>query len=201
MEACCLREPNTYIRSSHHRSTRRPVSVFQRLGCPTFSISKKTRPGQFWLSFQRPSGSCLLRSKLDGVGHALVARRAHPAEVVQAAQKVVVPARREVDARHGRIGYFAGAMRAVEPVDQQEFVGARHGVAQRRGPGRVGRARTLAALPAPRSWCEKSRASRPWAARSSSRRRPSVGPAGARRCDARGRQASGSSPGGPEPCR
>ena len=55
---------------------------------------------------------------------------------------------------------------------------------------------THAVLPAPRSWCEMSRASRPWADRSSSRHQPSAGPAGARRCDARGRPESGSNPGG-----
>src|SRR5258708_4476193 len=61
---------------------------------------------------------------LDRLGEALVARSVDGLEIVQRAEDVVVPPWGECEDSEYRLDDFAGAVRAEEPVHQQEFPAA-----------------------------------------------------------------------------
>ena len=80
--------------SSHHRSTRRHRSVAQRLG-PGSSIANQDRPAYPRCHGHRPSASRRRRIDVDRVCEPLVRRCPDGGEVLQPAQHVEVPLRRE----------------------------------------------------------------------------------------------------------
>jgi hypothetical protein len=58
---------------------------------------------------------------VDRVGEAAVAGRLHGLEVVERAEDVVVPARREGEERERRLDGPGGTVGAKEPVDEEKF--------------------------------------------------------------------------------
>src|SRR5262249_11167463 len=61
---------------------------------------------------------------VDRLGEARVARRLDGLEVIERAQDIVVPARREGEAKEDRLDDRAGAMGAEEPMHQEELTAA-----------------------------------------------------------------------------
>src|SRR5438128_11778765 len=57
----------------------------------------------------------------DGVGQARIARRLNGLEIVERAENVVVPPRREGEAKEHRLDDFSRAMRAKQPMHEEEF--------------------------------------------------------------------------------
>ncbi len=95
-------------RAEYQSSTRRARRVFHRLGRPTLSSSwTGMAPGWRVSSAHRPSSSRLDATHVDRLGHPLVGRDAGAPQVLQPAQHVVVPPRRE-----GQAGPV-GAVRAI----------------------------------------------------------------------------------------
>ena len=118
---------------SYQRSTRRARSVFQRLGVPSPSSSAKwTAPGWVFSSNQVPSGCCLLRT--SSIASSIRSSGASPAgaEVVERAQHVVVPARRERELQVAGDDDLAGALPPEQRPLEQVLLAAAPGLGGRR---------------------------------------------------------------------
>ena len=126
--------------TSHQRSTRSARSVFQRLGRPAASIAKWHLPR--WMFSQRPRAVFASPGihQLDCGFEAVVARGVRCAQIVQAAEHVVMPLRWERELLEVRVDHHTRPARAEHLVAEQEFVGA---LARLAGLRRLPPARTL----------------------------------------------------------
>jgi hypothetical protein len=92
--------------ASYQRSTRSARSVFQRLGSPTGSGKGNASAWASVPSSSQVPSAC--RHHVDRVARALVRRRARVAQVVEAAEDVVVMAGREPEGEEVRVRHLAG---------------------------------------------------------------------------------------------
>ena len=105
--------------------------MFQRLGWPSpSSISTGIAPG-YWVIERPPPVAVALRlDQRDRLGHALVRRDAALAQVLESPQHVVVPPRREGEARkHGAalaiaLDHLAGRLPAEEAALEEVLLPA-----------------------------------------------------------------------------
>jgi hypothetical protein len=97
--------------------------VFQRLGTEAFELEVRLPPVAV---LQQPTAVCplLAADDVDRLGEAPVARRADVSEVIERAENVVVPPRREGEAGKGGLDDRARTVGAEQPMSGEELPAA-----------------------------------------------------------------------------